>query len=211
MNNYSPIFPMTKRRFVTEIRQDQIVEAALDIVRTGGTRRLSVAAVAAKVGIVPSAVYRHFRNKGDIVTSVLRLIRSRLDAHFKAVERLEIDAVDMLHRLFNRHIALIAGNSAIPRIVFSEEVLGGMPEKQEELYDIIRDVLGRVESIVSHGQAEGSIRGDISARDIAVAFFGMIQPAAVIWHISGGEFDLMRHSRSAWRLFSDSLQIRCGP
>jgi hypothetical protein len=33
----------------------------------------------------------------------------------------------------------------------------------------------------------------------------MIQPAAIIWNLSDGEFDLVHHSQVAWRLFSDSL------
>lgn len=202
---------MAKRRLGTEIRRDQIAEAALDIVRSGGTRGLSVAAVAEKVGIVPSAVYRHFRNKGDIVTAVLQLIQSRLNAHFEDVEHLEIDALDKLHLLLNRHIELIAGNNAIPRIVFSEEVLGGMPEKQAELYGIIQDVLAHVAAIAGDGQAGGVIRRDLSPQDVAVAFFGMIQPAAIIWHLSGGAFDLKHHAESAWRLFSDAVRVRGGP
>ena len=42
---------MAKKRLGTDIRQEQIAEAALDIVRSGGVKALSVAAVAEKVGI----------------------------------------------------------------------------------------------------------------------------------------------------------------
>jgi AcrR family transcriptional regulator len=202
---------MATKRLGTGIRRDQIAEAALEIVRSKGTRGLSVAAVAKKVGIVPSAVYRHFRNKDDIVTAVLQLIQSRLNANFQAVKHQEIDALDKLHRLLHHHIELIAGNNAIPRIVFSEEVLGGMPEKQAELYAIIQDVLSHVAAIVGDAQATGSVRKDLSPEDVAVAFFGMIQPAAIIWHLSGGAFDLKHHAESAWRLFYDAVRVRGEP
>jgi AcrR family transcriptional regulator len=56
---------MAKTRLGKTIRQDQIAEAALDIVRSEGIRALNLAAVADKVGIVPSAVYRHFKNKSQ--------------------------------------------------------------------------------------------------------------------------------------------------
>jgi AcrR family transcriptional regulator len=76
---------MVKKRLGTEIRQDQIAEAALDIVRKDGIRALNVAAVAEKVGIVPSAVYRHFKNKSQIVDAVLQLIQTRLNQNFHEV------------------------------------------------------------------------------------------------------------------------------
>ncbi|MBI2220156.1 MAG: helix-turn-helix transcriptional regulator [Acidobacteria bacterium] len=50
----------------TEIRQEQIAQAALAVVARHGIRRLSIASVARRVGIVPSAPYRHFENKDDL-------------------------------------------------------------------------------------------------------------------------------------------------
>jgi AcrR family transcriptional regulator len=197
---------MKKKRFGTDIRRDQIAEAALEIVRTEGIRGLSVSAVADKVGFVPSAVYRHYKNKGEIVGAVLQLIQTRLNAHFDEVVKQDIDPVEKLRLLLTRHIELISNNNAIPRIIFSEEVLGGMPEKRQQLYGIIRDVIRNVSAIVSQGQKRGAIRSDLAAENIAVSFLGMIQPAAVIWSLSDGEFDLVQHSRNAWRLFSAAIR-----
>jgi len=196
----------TKKRFGTDTRRDQIAEAALEIVRAEGIRGLNVSAVADKVGIVPSALYRHYKNKGEIVGAVLQLIQARLNAHFDEVVRQDIDPVEKLHLLLTRHIELISDNKAIPRIIFSEEVIGGMPEKRQQLYGIIRDVIGNVCAIVTEGQESGAIRSDMPAENIAVSFLGMIQPAAVIWNLGDGEFDLLQHSRNAWRLFSDGIR-----
>jgi AcrR family transcriptional regulator len=196
---------MAKKRLGTEIRQDQIAEAALDIVRNDGIRALNVAAVAEKVGIVPSAVYRHFKNKSQIVSAVLQLIQTRLNANFQGVVQLDLEPVEKLHLLLDRHIELISNNNAIPRIIFSEDVLGGMPEKQHQLYGIIQDVIQNVSAIVIEGQGKGSIRKDLPPENIAVSFIGMIQPAAIIWTLSNGEFDLARHSQKAWQLFADAI------
>ena len=196
---------MIKKRLVTENRQDQIAEAALDIVRKDGISALNLASVAEKVGIVPSAVYRHFKNKSQIVSAVLQLIQTRLNANFQSVVQLDLEPVEKLHLLLDRHIELISNNNAIPRIIFSEDVLGGMPEKQQQLYGIIQDVIRNVSAIVIEGQGNGSIRKDLPPENIAVSFIGMIQPAAIIWNLSNGEFDLVRHSQKAWQLFADAI------
>ena len=197
---------MTKRRFGTDIRQEQIAEAALDVVRSQGIKALNVAAVAEKVGVVPSALYRHFRSKSDIVTAVLELIGKRLNAHFLQVVNQDLDALEKLQLLLMQHIELIGSNNAIPRIIFSEEVIGGLPETRRQLFGIIEKVIDNVAAIIREGQRQGTIRSDLAANNIAVSFLGMIQPAAIIWNLSNGEFDLARHSRAAWRLFSDALQ-----
>jgi AcrR family transcriptional regulator len=197
---------MAKNRFGTDIRREQIAEAALGIVRSQGIKALNVAAVAQKLDIVPSALYRHFKSKSEIVAAVLELIGTRLNAHFQQVVNRELDPLEKLRLLLTQHIELISGNNAIPRIIFSEEVIGGLPDKREQLFGIIEKVLDNVASIIRDGQRQGTIRNDLAAKNIAVSFMGMIQPAAIIWNLSGGEFDLVRHSQAAWKLFSDSIQ-----
>ena len=199
---------MAKKRLKTDIRHEQIAEAALDIVRSEGIKGLNVAAVAEKVGLVPSAVYRHFNNKSEIVGTVLQLIQTRLNQHYQDVIQQNLEPVEKLNLMLNRHVELIGSNNAIPRIIFSEEVIGGMPEKQQQLYGIIRDVIRNVAVIVTEGQKKGTIRRDVPAENIAVSFLGMIQPAAIIWNLSGGEFDLIRHSKNAWELFFDAIRQR---
>jgi AcrR family transcriptional regulator len=210
VNLYSPnSLVMEKKRLKTVIRHEQIAEAALDIVRSEGIRGLNVAAVAEKVGLVPSAVYRHFKNKSEIVSTVLQLIQTRLNQHYQEVIQQNLEPVEKLKLLLNRHVELIGSNNAIPRIIFSEEVIEGMPEKQRQLYDIIRDVIRNVAVIVTEGQKKGTIRRDVPAENIAVSFLGMIQPAAIIWNLSDGEFDMLRHRKNAWKLFFDA--VRCNP
>lgn len=197
---------MVKKRFGTAIRHEQIAEAALDIVRSDGIKGLNVAAVAKKVGIVPSAVYRHFKNKSEIVGAVLKLIQTRLNQNYHDVIQRDLEPIEKLNLVLSKHVELISSNNAIPRIIFSEEVIGGMPEKQQLLYGIIRDVISNVSSIVAEGQKKGSIRKDMPAENIAVSFLGMIQPAAIIWNLSDGGFDLVQHSKNAWMLFLDAIQ-----
>ena len=57
---------MSDEKLGTEIRQEQIAEAALELVASQGLGRLSVAAVARRVGLVPSGIYRHYKSKDDI-------------------------------------------------------------------------------------------------------------------------------------------------
>jgi AcrR family transcriptional regulator len=197
---------MAKRRFGTDIRREQIAEAALDIVRTQGIKALNVAAVSKKMEMVPSALYRHFKSKDEIVTAVLELIGRRLNAHFQQVANEQLDPLEKLRLLLMQHVELINSNNAIPRVIFSEEVLGGNPNKRQQLFGIIEKVLENVATIIRDGQRQGIIRSDLAAKNLAVSFLGMIQPAAIIWSLSSGEFDLVRHSQAAWKLFSASLQ-----
>ena len=115
---------MTREKLDTEIRREQILEAALEIVSRKGMKGLSIGAVARRIGLVPSAIYRHFESKDEIIDALLDQIESRLLANVAAVTAETDDPVLALELLFNRHIRLIRENVGIPRLVFSEEVYG---------------------------------------------------------------------------------------
>jgi len=51
----------------------QIVRAAFDLIRRGGYREASVAAVASGAGVATGTVYRHFPSKADLFAEVFRV------------------------------------------------------------------------------------------------------------------------------------------
>ncbi len=99
-------------------RQEQIVQAALELMNDCGVTGLSIAGIAEKVGIVPSALYRHFTSKDAVLDAVLDLIRDRLlDNVAHAREKTPVP-LKQLNLLFTRHIAMLSENRAIPHVVF---------------------------------------------------------------------------------------------
>lgn len=197
---------MSAEKLETEVRQDQIAQAALGVIGSHGLRALSVARVARQVGLVPSAIYRHFENKDRVLSTVLDLIHDRLCANVQAVCAEATDPVEQLHRLLTRHISLIRENQGIPRVIFSEEMYAGHPERRAKVYWIVSDYLKRVADLVRQGQKSGRIRADCDAAVLAVMFLGLVQPAAILWHVSDGAFDVTRQAERSWRVFSEAIR-----
>jgi AcrR family transcriptional regulator len=63
--------PRTEARRA-EVR-DRVVRAALDLIRLGGYREASVAAVAEGAGVATGTVYRHFPSKAELFAEVFRV------------------------------------------------------------------------------------------------------------------------------------------
>jgi len=196
---------MTTERLDTKIRKEQIVRAALNIIATHGLGGLSIGSLARRVGLVPSAIYRHFKNKDEVIDSTLDYIQVALIDIVTASSKDTADTVECLRRVLMRHIRLIRENVAIPRIVFSEEVYSGSPERKAKLYLIIQGYLDRISEIVRCGQGDGQIRSDILPGTVAIMFLGLIQPAAMLWHISDGGFDVTKHAEKAWDVFRKAI------
>lgn len=185
----------------TDVRKQQIIQAALSLVSSHGLKGLSIAGIASRVGLVPSAIYRHFKNKEQVIDAILDLIRERLLANVRMVTGETADVLERLLRLLMLHIQLIRENQGILRLVFSEEVMNGPQERKARVQATVETYLRAVAEIVHQGQKAGVIRSDLEAGSVSVAFLGMIQPAAILWHLSAGKFDLTRHAGRAWKIF----------
>ena len=78
---------MRAEKLTSEIRKRQIAGAAMSLIARQGVKGLSVAAVARKVGLVPSALYRHFKGKEEILESTIELVRDLIAENVRSVRR----------------------------------------------------------------------------------------------------------------------------
>ncbi|MHB1349545.1 MAG: TetR/AcrR family transcriptional regulator [Desulfobulbus sp.] len=193
---------MAAQKLPTAVRQDQIVETAFQMLSENATRHLHVKDIAERLGMAPSALYRHFRNRDALMSAVLEHIRTKLYKNIEVVRQGSDDAGERLRELLSRHIRLIRERHGIPRILFSDELWGQNQERRRKMFRIVNGYLAEVEDIVREGQQNGQLRKEISPRAAARMFFGMVQPAALLWHMSGGDFDIEEHIALTWPLFA---------
>jgi AcrR family transcriptional regulator len=189
------------RKIQTQIRKEQIAEAALDVVHVHGLRGLRMERVAQRVGIVPSALYRHFKGKQAVIDAMLDLIRQKLEEVVATVREDPVPALDRMRLLLRRHLALVQHFQAIPRLLFSDEVCVGQPARKARVYETMSTYLGAVASLVREAQADGTVRKDIAPETAAIMFLGLFQPAAILMFMSDGGFDAARHLERAWIAF----------
>jgi AcrR family transcriptional regulator len=196
---------MADAKLDTRIRRQQIAEAALSLVADQGLRRLSVAAVARRVGLVPSGIYRHFKSKDEILAAVLDRLEERLLDNVRAARQQSSDPIDCLKDVLMRHIRMIREGRAIPRIIFSDDVHAGSPQRKQRVSQIFTRYTGQVGQIVQLGQSQGRIRSDLDVQTVTMMLFGIVLPAGILWHLTDGRFDVTRHAQRAWHLLSSAI------
>lgn len=192
---------MALEKLETEVRQEQIAKAAMALIASKGVRELNMAEVARRVGLVPSALYRHFDGKETLIDAVVTHIRKGLETNVKKALEGSMDELEQLESLLTMHVELIRQNRGILHVVLSAEVFNSHPERKARIYQMVKAYLGKVASIIAQGQKSGRIRSGIDPGTASVMFLGLIQPAAILSQMSDGEFDPARHAHKAWKLF----------
>lgn len=191
----------------SEVRKEQIARAALALIASQGMKGLSVASVARRIGLVPSALYRHFKGKEEILEATIALVRDLLMENIRAVGQESALPLVQLRLLLMRHVRMVREFEAIPRIVFSEEIQSSLPRKREVFYTILQGFLGQVAELIRLGQRLGQINPGVNPETISILFLGLIQPPVVLWHLSNGKFDITKHAEKAWEIFEKAIRI----
>jgi AcrR family transcriptional regulator len=196
---------MAAEKLETEIRQDQITTAAFGLIAAKGVAEFSMARLADRVGLVPSAIYRHFKSKDEVLEATISHVRKRLMENARMARNATPDPVDCLHNLLKLHTELVRRNRGILHIVFSDSVYSRRPRRKQRMYQAVAAYLNQVAEVIADGQARGLICQDADAHTLSVMFLGLIQPAAFLSHMSDGAFDVSEHAEKAWEVFHRCL------
>jgi len=192
----------------TKVRREQIAEAALTLIANRGINSLNMAGLARQVGLGASSLYRHFQSKDQVLDAVVDLLGERLHRNIQRAVQEAATPLDRLRRLLAMHISLILDYQAIPRLFFSGDLYAGHPERKAKLYGVVTTYLGEVTGVVRQGQEDGSIRPDLDPSAVSLLFLGLIQPTAILWHLSDGEFNVGKQVEKGWPLFQEAIRAR---
>lgn len=100
--------------------QAAILDAARDLMATGGLEALSMRAVAERVGVSATALYHYFENKQALVDRVVRSAFERFGASLEAAARREPrGSMERVAALGEAYIRFALENEAYFRVIFS--------------------------------------------------------------------------------------------
>ena len=179
----------------------------MELIGEGGLSSVSIAGIAERVGIVPSAVYRHYKGIDAVHDAVLELLRTRMLENVEEVCAETTDAMQRLHLLLQRHMAMLVENPAFPHVVFAHFSQADHAERWTQLNTTMCAYIREIEQIIEQGQRERTIRSDVPSQTAAVMFIGLVLPAAMLHRLSGGDFNPLVHVESAWPVYKRGLAV----
>ena len=169
-----------RSRKTTEIRREEILRAALFIVEQQGLDNLNTNAIAALIQLVPSAIYRHFKNKEEIIAALIDFIGERLQQNLQQATTQEGTALERLKSLFELHVKLLQEEPAIPRILYFLISSERNQELKQKMLAEINAYVYETKKLLLQGKKAGEINQAVDVTAAAMMFLGMIQPLVIL-------------------------------
>lgn len=181
-----------------EARRDQVVEGCLKIIGKHGMAGLTTSALAKEVGMSEANLYRHFKNKQEILLETVTQIGERLRQNLNTVMKPCSSPADRLRQIFQLHLRYVGQNKGIPRLVFSDEIHAGNPELKLLLLETISFYTESLEEVVRAGKKDGSLKQSIDPKATALTMIGIIQVSILRWALSGFTLSIEEEGLKLW-------------
>jgi AcrR family transcriptional regulator len=150
-----------------------LIKEALVMIAESGSAGLSLRELARRVGVTPTAPYRHFVDREALLATVAeegyRLMKEELGIGAK-----ETDANLALLKLGSAYLEFARTNPSHYRVMFGPFTARN---KQEEKYPELKAIAGEVfqllVDVIERGQAQGKVRPGVSA-ELAESTWAMV-------------------------------------
>ena len=193
----------------TEVRREQIKQATFNILANQGVKGLTISSIAEKVGVSEANLYRHFKNKKEILAYAVESIGEGLQQNLRKIKNTRTtNPMKQLKRLFRLHLEYIETNEGIPHLVFSEELHKGNPDMRNKLLNGINTYAREIELLMKQGQEDGSIHRGIDTHAFSFTLIGMVQISTIMWLLNDFSSSLVLDGMKLWNSFEKCMAVK---
>lgn len=184
-------------------RQKEIIDAALNLTADGGIQNLTIKNLADALGITEPAIYRHFKNKSEIVKAMIANFEIISNS---AISNPDSDGLQGIEAFVKSRFTLVSGNPPLAKVMFSEELF----MDDEEFSSLMLGMMHRhkisLKKMFLDAQSAGAIRKDIEVDMLFRLVLGPVRLLIKQWGMSHHAFDLIEEGNKLWEALRKTLK-----
>lgn len=186
---------MGELRRSSKDRQEELINAALDIIATRGIAALSTRSLAEHVGLSSGAIFRHFPSLDALLEGVVAQVERVLDTTYPPST---LPPRERLESFVAARSSAIGNQVGILRLFVSEQFSLALPKEGSlRLSSCVEKTRLFVLDCLREGQKKGELRADIDAVALAPIVMGTMQMLALSTHNPKKRADDARAVRNA--------------
>ena len=178
-----------------EIKKKEIVQACLRVVDKYGIKGATIKNITSEVGVVESALYRHFPSKKDIFIRILKETSKMFESIINDVEKLDADSLKKLELILEKQLELLKSYPGLIRIVYSDEIYMRDDILLDKINNFLNRLIAKIEKIIKEGVEQKIIKPNIDSFIVSMNFLGIIQMSFSYWSLRNRELSLPQISK----------------
>jgi AcrR family transcriptional regulator len=189
-------------------RQIEIIKASVKLIGRKGISALTTRNISKALGVTEPIIYRHFRNKTEILAGILSFLEESNRKIATAVLQQEAPALERIEELYMRHFSGFARTPALTSAIFSEELYYNDRVLARGVLGIMEVTKQAIMKILNEGIKNKEIQTLISPEQMAFIIMGSMRFAVTTWRLNKFKSDLVAEGKELCHLFRVLFSVR---
>jgi TetR/AcrR family fatty acid metabolism transcriptional regulator len=172
-------------------RQQEIIESAGKLLMEKGVKGLTTKNLAQEMEFSESALYRHFKNKEDIIVLLLDYLGNNIKERLDVISEKNSNSVEKLQKLFNSQFQYFSDNPHFVVAILSEGLFDESEKINQAIMKIINYKTQIITSIIEQGKQNREITAEIETQEIVHIIIGTFRMMILKWKFSKFKIDLI--------------------
>ncbi len=151
---------------------------------------MTIRKIAKRMELTEPAIYRHFKNKQDIVISLLNYADYHVNRVFNDIPEDKANYFAVLEHVFEAHLTLFENNRNLSTVIFSEEYFANDTVSAGVAKKILLNTEEKIQRIIKKGQESEQIRSDLTPEYICFLYMSIIRFLVQKWRLTQYEFEI---------------------
>jgi len=169
-------------------RQEEIIQSSIQIIDKRGIQGLTIKNLSKEIGVTEGAIYRHFENKREILSSILIQFKDNLKVFTDYMDDSSLTTYEKISGILNHFRKIFEANPAIVSVIFAEEIFQNDNELSKVIAAILQNNQQFLLGIIKEGQQRGELREDLNPTMMVDSIFGPFRLLVKKWKME--EFDV---------------------
>ena len=183
------------------VRQQEINEAAKNLISMRGMESVTIDAIADEVGLSEGAIYRHFNSKRQILNLLIDDIEFNLMKTLRESQVDGNDAMQNLELIMEAHFGHVGNFMTGSFIVITEAIAFDVAGLRGRVSSMLARYVDFLKGVFECGVKDGSVRSDVDPEVAATAFFGLIQSTATLRALNEYQDPVVEWRNKMWDIY----------
>ncbi len=171
-------------------RQLEIIEASGKVLMQKGILGLTTKNLANEMNFSESALYRHFKNKEDIILLLIRYLSKSINTRFEDIVNADLEFDEKFTMLFKSQFEFFKINPHFITIVLSDGLIDCKEEMRFEIKNLIELNANHFEKVVQFGQKSKAINQETETKYLVHFIMGTFRLQILKWKLKDFSFDI---------------------
>lgn len=175
----------------TSKRQQEIIESAGKLLMEKGIKGLTTKNLAQEMAFSESALYRHFKNKEDIIVLLLDYLGSNVKERLDIISENNSTSEEKLKQLFSSQFQFFSQNTHFVVAILSEGLFDESEKINQSIMKVVHYKMHLITKIIEVGKENNEFTNAIETQEMVHIIMGSFRMMMLKWKFSKFEIDLI--------------------